>query len=758
MIIYMSVLDLDPDSYTLNEISDFFSLNPNHTITQINDSFRNKHNEITLNKTMIQSDKDKMGSFFEELKNRLVLNLTQKPQDEVFTNYSDVVLNSFNRIDTIIPKNKILNNNASILINSENSHKKITNKLLSIDSIFRENYLTTKSTNFKLDIPSTIKNVKSINLVALELPLSYYNISENLGNNYLFIDQEKITLPDGKYTNAELIIELNLQLKLKYPIDSPFASYNSITKRTSISLVDKPELNFIKDKNGNEFTWNVNGGNLDRNIHVVDDCKGSAKLSNNKTAHLLNKRLGWLMGYRNGKYINGIADYSGSILPDDTKINFVNLSHVQVSNKQDVTLNWNVPTNTDYTYTGYHVFKGQYVIGKGIVYETPIFKNGVSQNFDGLAINETFYFKIQPLVEGESVKVAKAFETSFYTAKEGQNIPGNNQNEKVTRFRAYGEIVSGIPTIKLSWEFNVGNGFVGFIIEKSEDNHTWSNVETLTQQPLATSATHDISNIDQGIRYYFRIFRTVGGTADINKCAPFPDNTFMGLKKEHVCATVVGNENVSIPYELTFENLSNTSIKLKWSKPFLNAHLTTGYKISQSNDGFHYVVLEDDIRETEYTVMDLSRNFNYNFRINSVSNITCKTNLSIPVVIVINTFNNYAVSEGPLNTDVSFKYFYFILDDFNHNQDTNIIALKNNSIQSTKILARVPNICSNFNENMLMLGGDEVSDTSMTKKRIYHGPVDVKKIHIRITDEFGRDLELNNSDVSMGISFECIYD
>ena len=66
-----------------------------------------------------------MCSFFEQLKNKLVLNLTQKPHEEaVFNNYSDVMSNSFNnRIDTIIPKNKVLNNNASILINRKCASK-----------------------------------------------------------------------------------------------------------------------------------------------------------------------------------------------------------------------------------------------------------------------------------------------------------------------------------------------------------------------------------------------------------------------------------------------------------------------------------------------------------------------------------------------------------------------------------------------------------------------------------------------------------
>ena len=762
----MSTLDLDPENYTLNEISDFFNLNPNHTITQINDAFRNKHNEVTLNKTLTKPEKDKMCSFFEQLKNKLVLNLTQKPHEEaVFNNYSDVMSNSFNnRIDTIIPKNKVLNNNASILINPENAHQKVTNKLLSIDTIFRENYLTTKSTNFKLNIPSTIKNVKSINLVSLEVPLNYYNISENLGNNYLYIDQDKIVIPDGKYTNEQLIEELNLQLKLKYPENTPFASYSSITKKTSISLVDKPELNFIKDKDGNEFTWDVNGGNAEKKIHYVDDSKGAAKLSNKKTADPMNKKLGWLLGYRGKKYANNISQYSGSVLPDDTQITNFEIININ-NNSNDIKLSWNAPSNTDYTWLQYKIFLGQYVENQGIVYQTatsivvPNQTITVEKTYNGLTFGQMYYFKIEPLVQGENAKQAKAFESSYFVTNEGPILvasqPSWVPNQKVTSFRAYSEIdsTSGKPTVKLSWEFVTGTGFTGFVIEKSENNYTWSQVILINNN---TDTSHDItSGLKQGVEYFFRIFRV-----RTTVCMPFPDNTFTGTASEkgNVCATIVGNYDVSIPYELSFENLNATSIKLKWTKPFLNSHLVTGYKISQSNDGFHYNVIEEDTgsNDTTFTITNLTEFKNYSFRVNTVSKITCNTNLSIPVLIHTNTYNNYAISEGPLDTNVSFKYFYVILDDFNHNQDTNIIALKNNSIQSTKILARVSN--NLMSEKILMEGADNVGQDCLTHKRIYYGPVDVNKLHIRITDEFGRDLDLNYSDISMGINFECIYD
>ena len=80
-------MDLNPDNYNLNEISEFFNLAPNHTFTQINDAFRRKHNEATLSNNLTRDQKKSMCSFYEQLKNKLVLHLSR----------SNVPNNEFNR-------------------------------------------------------------------------------------------------------------------------------------------------------------------------------------------------------------------------------------------------------------------------------------------------------------------------------------------------------------------------------------------------------------------------------------------------------------------------------------------------------------------------------------------------------------------------------------------------------------------------------------------------------------------------------------
>ena len=41
--------------------------------------------------------------------------------------------------------------------------------------------------------------------------------------------------------------------------------------------------------------------------------------------------------------------------------------------------------------------------------------------------------------------------------------------------------------------------------------------------------------------------------------------------------------------------------------------------------------------------------------------------------------------------------------------------------------------------------------------RNYFGPVDIEKLRLTVVDEFGRVINLNNMDLSMALTFVCLY-
>jgi hypothetical protein len=87
-------------------------------------------------------------------------------------------------------------------------------KAVNIDTRFRENYYSTKSTNINITLPFRLEKVISYRIVGITLPLTYYNISQSYGNNVIHINihasnagvidaSYNLILPDGCYNTSQ---------------------------------------------------------------------------------------------------------------------------------------------------------------------------------------------------------------------------------------------------------------------------------------------------------------------------------------------------------------------------------------------------------------------------------------------------------------------------------------------------------------------------------------------------------------------------
>jgi hypothetical protein len=78
-------------------------------------------------------------------------------------------------------------------------HRKTVSKLLNIDSRFRSNYSTTMSSNYNIVLPYPINNVIEMTLCDLELPSTFYPITNALQNNYFWIHTKNSNYEDNYY-------------------------------------------------------------------------------------------------------------------------------------------------------------------------------------------------------------------------------------------------------------------------------------------------------------------------------------------------------------------------------------------------------------------------------------------------------------------------------------------------------------------------------------------------------------------------------
>jgi len=171
--------------------------------------------------------------------------------------------------------------------------KRVRNMNLSIDSKFRPNYYTTSPSNFVISPHQNLTNVLSMKLSAIELPLSYFVISSTLGNNFFHIDIEQdesstmIVIPDGNYTNETFESVINKKISYESGLVTNIVfKINVLNEKTGSYQM----LVGILDSYTGEFNFSL-------------DFQKSKAGINDKVSPLPMK-IGWVMGFRNGKYEN----------------------------------------------------------------------------------------------------------------------------------------------------------------------------------------------------------------------------------------------------------------------------------------------------------------------------------------------------------------------------------------------------------------------------------------------------------------------
>lgn len=160
-------------------------------------------------------------------------------------------------------------------------------KVLNIDTRFRDNYETSRSTDFVINLPTAFKKVLSLQVINYQLPYTIYSISKKTGSHSFYVDSSLIEINDGSYDENSLIREINSKL----PSDISLV-YNSSSAKFTFKSVNVFSLNFDYIENA-DMHYNI-ATNIDKNQLT----------------------LGWIMGFRNSKIVkNGkqtIIKYVGA--------------------------------------------------------------------------------------------------------------------------------------------------------------------------------------------------------------------------------------------------------------------------------------------------------------------------------------------------------------------------------------------------------------------------------------------------------------
>jgi hypothetical protein len=288
--------------YTIKELEEVFELPNNYDETSIVGQEVKLRQNIMNNKEIGGNLKIQMLDFIHKIKNKLVEHCKHK-----FSNSSELVEDTNKNIikhPTTPYSQSFPSEFYQGTINPLN--KRILRQNINIDTRFRDNYYGTMSSNFHLDLPIKLSQVVSLQLTALELPNTLYIISQVFGNNFFVLEILGIaplivTIPDGNYDYLALQDYINNFLStapgnysdIQFLSDANTpggsgptgGSGRMVVGLKAGSAITEFSINFLTDANGNE----------DRQTPLP-------------------LKIGWLMGFRLGYYVNNVTYVSEGII------------------------------------------------------------------------------------------------------------------------------------------------------------------------------------------------------------------------------------------------------------------------------------------------------------------------------------------------------------------------------------------------------------------------------------------------------------
>jgi len=219
---------MDIDKYTPNDLKKLFTKGTNinflndYTFQDVEDGKKKLYHQMSQT-----SDKEKLKNFLDDAGKKLM---------------EDKMSNGFDRPIGTVVKNTVKDN-----LNPD--YKNTIKRLINIDS----QYIPLNApTSYIFKLTEKLVNVVSIELINLQIPMTFYNIEDRQGNNFFYIypegsenDPTLIDISDGNYTMDTLIIAINNKITAA-EFDVSF-SINPINGKTLITSTGKYGIDFYED-------------------------------------------------------------------------------------------------------------------------------------------------------------------------------------------------------------------------------------------------------------------------------------------------------------------------------------------------------------------------------------------------------------------------------------------------------------------------------------------------------------------------------
>jgi len=343
----MDGLDLDINNYTIKDLERFFQIAPNKKYLAADIELKEAQlKEVLLSTGHIDKKfKRDLMAFLDTAKDWLITvkckNETKNPTSfhnvPKLEKYPNVPASreAMPRMEELMerPDTPYVNTYSSEYFPGIMNPLKtrVISKCLNIDTRFRDNMTQTSSSDFLVNLPIRLQKVVSMQITAIEFPVSFYGISAKYGNNFfsihvtqqlidggeIFEESKIVIVPDGNYNATDFIDTINTLISGTNPDGSPLdvnSLFNYVIFRLDVSQTGS----------GTAKVFIETTGNLDYTIKEIN-VDFSLDINGNPDKIPVTSKIGMNLGFLKRKY-QGKTKYESETLVEPATVRYIYLA------------------------------------------------------------------------------------------------------------------------------------------------------------------------------------------------------------------------------------------------------------------------------------------------------------------------------------------------------------------------------------------------------------------------------------------------
>lgn len=332
----MDYFNLNSDSYTEVEIEELFNLKTLYTLQDIATAKTLLINQLSSHSDLDTEKQREIMFFIDTIANRVINKVANRSNAYTDNAYSGNAYTApYENIITTQGTNFLIEKPdrlagrkadftmGRVTIDSTPAPPGYINPInvrtitqsISFDTRFRPNYYASKSTNFDIILPAIQKNVVTMRVATIELPLTYYAVSLSQGNTtILIIDLSStspqkcwiLTLPDGNYEQSwsdhskAAFIEPAMNESIKVAVPATIDGNGTVTVGGISFLSDKDLVYSLDRISGRSIFSAPTGSKLASGFIIRFNVDNQGTLNMETSIQL---RLGWQLGFRAAEYV-----------------------------------------------------------------------------------------------------------------------------------------------------------------------------------------------------------------------------------------------------------------------------------------------------------------------------------------------------------------------------------------------------------------------------------------------------------------------